>query len=289
MSKNVLSFVLFGNQDRYWSAIPISLISHKMAFPDFEIRIHISKEIKQHWLYPLLSELHKIYGLIRIKKIDYDYRRTQPTLWRMMPLWDKHTKYVFCRDLDSLCGLQEIEAMKLFMSNDFWIHGIRSYKLHTINLMAGMCGFKASELRRHAILPSDFLGYQKSVRDVVDGYVWGCDQFALKHFFYVQHPKRQFLMKKTLDTVLGDAPKNLGYFNAVHLSKYAYRRINTNYIAGQDIINIAKRLQPFASAPIMNKDSIVYLGRALKSNTDMCSAIKKIFHKYPRIRKYYAQ
>ena len=287
MSKNVLSFVLFGNGDRYWSAIPMSLISHKMAFPDFEIRMHLAKEVKEHWMFPLLYELKNKYGLIKIKNVDLDYRRTQPTLWRLKPLWSKNVRYVFCRDLDSLCGVSEIRAMRLFMAMDFWIHGIRSYKLHTINLMAGMCGFNVKELRRHSILPDNFLDYQRAVKPVVNGYRWGCDQFALKDFFYVKHPRKHFLMKKTLDTVLGDAPRRIGDFNATHLSKTLYRQVDIDYIPTPNMLETVKKLQPFAGAPIMGKDSVRHLGKALKMNTDMASAIKEIFNKYPKIQNYY--
>lgn len=138
----------FNNKDRYWYNIPAMVILNKLIYPNFDITIHISSNVKENPLYKILSDLEK-YGYINIIEIDRDYNGTEPTLWRYKPLLDKSCDILLCRDIDSLPTTDEIRSTMYFIDSEYKVSTIRSHTNHTTPstiILAGLCGFRPKSI-----------------------------------------------------------------------------------------------------------------------------------------------
>ncbi|MGH9048848.1 MAG: hypothetical protein ACRDY4_03870 [Acidimicrobiia bacterium] len=59
--------------------------------------------------------------------VDRVYAGTEPTLWRMLPLWDDEVDLWLCRDIDSVPTVDELRAVRVFARQESAaVHGIRS-------------------------------------------------------------------------------------------------------------------------------------------------------------------
>ncbi len=191
--KKLLSYVLFGNEGRFWNNIPYLLIANAATYPDFYMKFYIHKDCVNHVLYPLLSEPEKAFDNIEIEVIDEAIEGTKLTIWRMKPLWEKDVDYLFCRDLDYIVTEVERKCVEYFLrKKDRYSTCMRCYSLHTIPLMAGLCGFKVKKvfqsIRKKASTFKEYLqfGIDKLHLDVysdTEKWIWGCDQKLLGAFF----------------------------------------------------------------------------------------------------------
>jgi len=294
--ENILSYVLYGDKDRYWAPLPMTLIANSLIFPDFKMLFHIPPEIQQHRFFPILKQVSEKTDFVTIKVVPYTYKRTQPTLWRMMPLWDNKVRYMFCRDVDTIPVKDEVRSMRLFMQkadkSKYMIHGIRSYKLHTTYLMAGLSGFHCEKIREMGILLESFdeyMRFAKKYNKQCSNWAWGCDQEALKNFFYIRNKKCRKIMRSTLDTPLDTAPRFLKDFRATLMTaEECKQRINLKNIQDRHILfGVSKKLSEFAGAPIYAKDSLKYIKRLLDIQCPMSDIINGVFGSMPQIKEYY--
>lgn len=165
--------------------------------------------------FSLLEEASKEFDNIELEVIDESYKGTQPTTWRMKPLWDKSVDYLFCRDVEYAINKLERKSVEYFIGQDkCCIHGIRSYHLHTTPYMAGMCGFEVKKVREKIKnLASSFEEYiDFGVKNVgyCKDWIWGCDQALLRDFF-----GKCGMFNLTLDCPQFTAPERVTGFNAV--------------------------------------------------------------------------
>jgi hypothetical protein len=177
-------------QDRYWYNIPASYIINSVLYPDFKIKLYISENFTSHPLFPLLQFLDKQDNFI-LKVVKANYNNTEPTMWRMIPLWDDETENLLCRDIDSLPTINEIKATKEFLSSDYLIHTMRTHRNHNAyptKILAGLCGFKKDVVNHIPI--KNFIDYYKHSNGG-----WGVDQNTLIKIFYtdIQDKKGLFL------------------------------------------------------------------------------------------------
>lgn len=136
--------------DRYWYNIPAVVLINSIFYPDFIQRIHISSEIKEHYLYPVIENMKKRFPNLETLEMNYEYQNTEPTLWRYKPLFDKEFDLVLCRDIDSIPNSDEINATKYFIENpQYLVHTLRTHTNHatipTI-ILAGLCGFRPNNI-----------------------------------------------------------------------------------------------------------------------------------------------
>jgi len=287
--KNILSYCLFGGKDRYWSPVPLVLIANSLVYPKYYMRFHVSSKIPEHPFYPIIKEVSNRTKYVEIKVVKKPYSKKQPTLWRMMPLWDRDIKYVFCRDLDAIPVKEEIKAVSAFIRKDFLIHGIRSYSLHTTELMAGLCGFDAFRLREGGFLPLSFWDYMESARKTnteCPNWAWGCDQEALKRFFYKNHKHKVFLMRNTLDTPLGSARHFLDGFRAKAIRNCEYEKSDLSGI-NKKILALSSRVHNFAGSPVLKRKMLRILPAALEINCEMSDMVKDIINNNKDLKEYY--
>lgn len=138
----------FNNKDRYWYNIPAMVLLNKLIYPDFDITIHISSNVKENPLFEILAKLESI-GIVNLVEIDREYSGTEPTLWRYKPLLDKSCDILLCRDIDSLPTNDEIRSTIFFINSEYKVSTIRSHTNHTTPstiILAGLCGFRPKSI-----------------------------------------------------------------------------------------------------------------------------------------------
>ena len=232
MTKVIISYSLFDQKDkkfdrsghdqfnrvqnRYWLNIPFILLINKICIPNSETHFYVPKDLENNNMFFLLDKLNKD-NYLKLHIINKSHSGTEPTIWRMMGLWEKDTDFCFCRDMDSVLSYVEVKSMLFFMCKDFWINNIRTVKQHNsegTSLMAGLNGFNIKQLQENLPLPktfekyeefykklakkSFFLNWRADLRRVLDkDGQWGCDQETLVTFFIKSRSDR--ITKKVLD------------------------------------------------------------------------------------------
>lgn len=136
---NVMSYALFG---KFYETVPMILRAHHSVYPGWEIRIHHDTATTDAAYWKVLLRLEKI-GMVKLVHVADEPRYTRAMLWRLLPIWDGRTDFVFCRDLDALPQPKERRAVEQFLISDKTVHGINDNAMHGIPLMGGMCGFHA--------------------------------------------------------------------------------------------------------------------------------------------------
>jgi hypothetical protein len=160
-NKTVISYCLFhtiqensdirnwdnhSGTNRYWYNIPAIICVNRLIFPNAEIHLFITKNLKSHFLYPFLISLSENISQFKIFEIDQNYLNTEITLYRFLPLFNKTCDVLFCRDLDSVPNEDEILSSKFFvLFEQFFCQNIRSHTNHKYpitTILAGLCGFR---------------------------------------------------------------------------------------------------------------------------------------------------
>jgi hypothetical protein len=216
----VLSYSLFGNDGRYWNMVWPTVIINYSLYNRWTTRIHISSSEQNHPYYEGMQKLADRSPYFQINVHEGSFQNLEGTFWRLKPLWDGQSEYVFCKDLDSMPTSIELKAMWRFMCTGHIIHGIRSHPCHTINLMAGLCGFNCHALRSQKIMQGGYERYVQIFRQRVGKFDWGCDQRALADFFH--GGEAFYLQRHTVDTPTRDAPLRISGYNPILLANHEY-------------------------------------------------------------------
>jgi len=185
--KKLISYVLFG-EEKHWCNVPWVLVSNSAIYPEYHMRFYIHKDVIGHPKFQMLQEVSDQFPHVEIEVIEEGYQGTQLTTWRMRPLWEDDVEILLCRDLDHATNKMERKAVQYFMDHErFLIHGIRSYSLHSIPYLAGLCGFRVQGLKSRVLKNSPtFEHYMQWGKDNVEycsDWRWGCDQALMKAFF----------------------------------------------------------------------------------------------------------
>lgn len=181
LHKEMRTWDLYNNQDRYWYNIPALMAVNSIIYPNAKIKIHYSKSVSDNPLFEILEKISNVFPNIELVSINYDYQNTEPTMWRYKPVFDKEAEVVFCRDIDSLPTSDEIRASYYFLKNSgYFVHTLRTHTNHVIPhtiILAGLCGFRPSKI--DFISNISFEVYYNHFKNSS----WGLDQSSLINLF----------------------------------------------------------------------------------------------------------
>src|SRR3954469_14274284 len=116
-------------QDRYWYNVPFLPIVNGLFYPGSITRVHVDPSTRNHSLYPMLKRLSD-RGLLEVIECGYPFQNTEPTFWRLQPIWSADYDLVLCRDIDSLPNTREAQATLAFAASPFLIQAMRTHFLH---------------------------------------------------------------------------------------------------------------------------------------------------------------
>jgi hypothetical protein len=182
-------------RDRYWFNVPALVVANALFYPGAVMRVHVDPQTAGHPMFPMLARLAE-RGLVELLTFPRPYHRTEPTLWRMAPVFGDDYDAVLCRDIDSLPCSREAQATIAFLASDFLVQSMRTHPHHNdwpTRMLAGLCGFRCG------IKPHLFGTFDDYYGLAYDG--WGTDQSALSHYFIDRQGPR-FVKEHFLDTCI---------------------------------------------------------------------------------------
>lgn len=249
--KNIISYVLWGTEGRYWGNINYILIANSAIYPEFCSRFYIHQGSIDLPGFKVLKKAQESFpDSVEIEMINEPIVGTKFTNWRLKPLWEDDIGILLCRDLDHITNVPERKAVEYFMQySTKFVHGIRSYHLHTVPYMAGLCGFRCSLVKKDikdlATSFQDYLSWaEKNVNYCKQGWIWGCDQALLRDFF-----GKAGMFPKTLDCPQFTAPLRITNFNSSMIEPSKYKEISIKN-CNMDALNYSDSIAPgFTGAP----------------------------------------
>lgn len=132
--KKVISFSLFGNDERYLLNIDDCINGYKTIYPDWIIRVYVGKDVNS-----LVLDKLKNYGceliIMNSKGIDFRYM-----FWRFLVFDDPGIKIAIVRDIDSMASVREKKMIDDWISSGKKLHIIRDHPNHQSRIMGGMWG-----------------------------------------------------------------------------------------------------------------------------------------------------
>ena len=284
---NLISLVLFGTQTRYWYTLLTSVIGNLELYPGFAVRLHISADVRAHPASEVLDELSDRLPL-QVFEFPGAYLATEPSMWRLRPLWDSNVKLFMCRDVDSVPTTEEIQATRFWFKSGIAVHSIRSFHLHDTLLMAGLCGFDNERLQVVRDQVSSFDHYvelYKTHASQCPNFVWGCDQEALRMMF---SGMRSYVYDCPIGNC-GPHDRSLGIatLDKSTLGTEALSDINSDLRRICDEIMAVPwgEFKGFAGRPI--GDTRPQLQEMLKFDLPSCAAVRDIFEKKSTLREFY--
>ncbi|XP_037071430.1 uncharacterized protein LOC119092579 [Pollicipes pollicipes] len=178
----VVSFSWFGGVDgAYFAGIAANAARMTRVYPGWVMRVYYSDP--DGLLLPSLCPLACRYTHLDFCEVSGAAQlASQPgVLWRFLPLTDPAVERFISRDLDSLIGQRERDAVQEWIESGKTIHVIRDHPLHAVSILAGAWGAwnKRSDIYRpfHERLVADSDVEHKAFR-------WGEDQVRLEGLVY---------------------------------------------------------------------------------------------------------
>lgn len=145
--KFVISFCLWGNENRYTVGLIENLKLALFFYPEFTPYVYIhyktaTEEYIQsiHNAHPYVEIIIKNEELIRPKRF---------MLWRIEPLEDKTVDLFISRDTDTRIFAREVLAVRQWLSSNKKIHIMRDHPQHFNKILGGMFGVRTEHLREY--------------------------------------------------------------------------------------------------------------------------------------------
>jgi len=268
-------------QDRYWYNVPFVLIANDFFYPGYTTRVHVDPGTCNHPLYPMLNRLRE-RGLLQVIACDYPYQNTEPTFWRLQPIWSAEYDVVLCRDIDSLPNTREAQATRAFAASSFLIQSMRTHFLHrgsNARMLAGLCGFRSGI---KAYLAGTFDDYYRMAQGS-----WGTDQEALNSYF-VDRLGPEFVKNQLLDTCVnvfpGQMQEVIPGHDAGQLAQRAYEEVDLSHVP-DEVRRCLDGLTTWPGQPVDARGETARL--LLGQGTDAARAARDCLRADPAARRFY--
>lgn len=200
--KKVISFCLFGTDRKYFANIDACIKSYINFFPNWIIRIYVSKDVPEEIILRLY-QLNCEVVIMKSKGVDYRY-----TLWRFLVLDDDFVSYSIIRDIDSIASTRENIMVKQWLESSKKLHVIRDHPDHVDLIMGGMFGLKSDNSLNIKNLMLKFkklnkLGVDQQFLNLVYKY-YANDIFVHDIFLRYESENPIIIPHSELDTFIGE-------------------------------------------------------------------------------------
>jgi len=135
----VISFSLWGNHPRYLLGALHNAVLASEIYPGWICRFYVDSSVPEE----LLQALKELGANIIYRK---DAPIAQKLCWRFEVANDPDVGYFVVRDVDSVIGLREAQAVQEWIDSKKWFHVMRDWWTHTDLILAGMWGGVANVL-----------------------------------------------------------------------------------------------------------------------------------------------
>jgi hypothetical protein len=269
------------DQDRYWFNVPFIPIVNDLYYPGYVTRVHADPETRNHRLYPMLKRLSE-RGVMEVIECDYPFQNTEPTIWRLQPVWSENYDVVLSRDIDSLPNTREAQATLAFVASSFLIQSMRTHPGHNdlgVRMLAGLCAFR-SGIKEH--LSGTFDDYYRMAR----GH-WGTDQEVLNGYF-LDRLGAEFVKQHFLDTCVhafaGRMQEFLPGHDAGKLSQEVYDAVDLSHVPAE-VRRCLDALTAWPGQPVNARGEAARL--LLYQATDTARAVRDCLRSDPEAKRFF--
>jgi hypothetical protein len=176
--KNIIAYCLYGSSNKYLHGIIEAVISYKIHFIGWTIRVYICSTLKEHKVVEILNGLD--VEILFINQKSTKEESNEMMYYRFTPMFENDVKYFLSRDADSRADAREFEMVQNFIKSGKTLHSILDQGCHH-GIMGGAFAVDVEKLRQYNL---------KSFNDYIDpriqteGFVRrGSDQTWLRMFF----------------------------------------------------------------------------------------------------------
>jgi hypothetical protein len=135
----VISYSLFGSNQRYITPLIINARTIKEYYPNWIIRVYHDDTVNTETLSILIS---LNVDLVDINQSNVKKYNLAPKFWRFLPILENNIDVIIFRDSDSVFSKREKDLVKTWLNSEYDFHIIRDHQLHIAPIMAGMFGVK---------------------------------------------------------------------------------------------------------------------------------------------------
>ena len=138
-TKNVISFSIWGNEDKYIKGAIKNFELAKKYYPGWTVRFYYEDGMQ--------GEIFRQLEVSDCEMIPKPYYRDSwfGLYWRFCPMYDDpEISRFIVRDTDARLSEREADAVQEWIESKYGFHIMRDHKAHNINVCGGMWGAKAS-------------------------------------------------------------------------------------------------------------------------------------------------
>lgn len=147
---DVIACSLWGQEPRYLRGALRNLLLAPDLYPNWRMRFYVDSSVPGEFI-ELLDRL----GAQVLVQPDGESLR-QKLCWRFQVANDASVGHFLVRDVDSVIGVREVQAVAEWLASDAWFHVIRDWWTHTDLVLAGMWGGVAGVLPPLTTMLADY-------------------------------------------------------------------------------------------------------------------------------------
>ncbi|CAF0827250.1 unnamed protein product [Brachionus calyciflorus] len=149
-NQKIISYSLYGKDNRYYNLIPNLTQKVKEFFPDYVMRIYHDNSIDESIKCDLECknshvEFCNINNLpLNSENFDKEFNLNyiHSMKWRFLPIGDSFVDVFMSRDLDSMLLKREVDSVHEWIDSEDLGHIMRDHYYHGHYILGGMWGFK---------------------------------------------------------------------------------------------------------------------------------------------------
>lgn len=247
---------------RYWYNIPSIIISNDILYPECETRFFVDPHSKSGMFSSILRS-----NFLKAYCVETPFTHTEPSIWRMIPLWDEDIHSVNPRDIDSIPNTSECIHTKYFIESDSMMMTMRSHENHYhemgCDILAGLCGFKSD-------IPHCPLTF-KSYWENKNNDIWALDQYLIINTFL--RGREDYLKDNFMDCPIDHQSRECNY----PCIEYPVSGVNNTKENLTDIqryvLDINDQLTIWAGEPVDGRKQ--YLRKLFETDTECANEYRK--------------
>jgi tetratricopeptide (TPR) repeat protein len=143
-AENVISYCLWGNEQRYQVPLQENVRILPHLFPAWSMRVYYDTTVDHHYITDLGRRGVQLRQMI-LPQGQPAYRRL---LWRFEVIRDPSVRRFLIRDADALLNIKERVAVDAWLQSDRYFHAMRDWHSHTDLILAGMWAGSATSCPR---------------------------------------------------------------------------------------------------------------------------------------------
>ena len=137
--KKIISFCLYGSDNRYCNGIICNLELAKIIYPDWVCRVYYGRSVPE-----LVVEKMKTYDNCELVLMEEGPDKLFPMIWRFLPIDDEDVEVMISRDADARLSYREKKCVDIFLESPYLLHSIRDNPSHP-DIMGVMWGMKKND------------------------------------------------------------------------------------------------------------------------------------------------